>query len=181
MFVIQGSARDGGNTEKLTELLLEGIDKETIRLREYHMEPFIDKRHDPNGFPQVEDDLSKLMLAMMEHDTIVFATPLYWYGMSSHMKLFIDYWTQYLRVESMQFKERMRGKKAYVVVVGGPKSKMTGLALIQQFRHIFDFMGMSFEGWIIGRGTRPDDILTDRQTIAEAKALNEELRRLYNN
>ncbi|UHA75868.1 flavodoxin family protein [Paenibacillus sp. 481] len=172
MFIVQGSARDGGNTEQLTAIVTEGIESTTVQLRDKRLEPIVDQRHDPNGFSPIDDDMNQLVREMMEHDAIVFATPLYWYGMSGHMKTFIDRWSQCLRDDSLQFKERMKGKKAYVVIVGGPQAKMNGLALVQQFRHIFDFMGMQFEGWIIGRGSKPGDILEDTQTLAEARALN---------
>lgn len=179
MYVIQGSARSGGNTEQLTAMLLDGIDVSNVLLREKRLEPLVDARHDARGFPPIQDDSMKIVKEMLEHDTIVFATPLYWYGMSGTMKLFIDRWTQFLRDDSLQFKERMKGKKAYVVIVGGPAAKMNGLALVQQFRHIFDFMGMSYEGWIIGRGSKPGDVLQDASTIAEVEALNKLLRQTY--
>ncbi|TVX87130.1 flavodoxin family protein [Paenibacillus agilis] len=178
MFIIQGSARERGNTEQLTELLTEGLDVTTIRLREYEIEQIVDKRHAPEGFEPIEGELRTIVEQMLEHDTLVFATPLYWYGMSGSMKVFIDRWSQCLRDEQLQFKERMKGKKVYLVVVGGPNAKMTGLAFVQQFRHICEFMGMSFEGWIIGRGSKPGDVLEDKQTIAEVQQLNLQFRQL---
>ena len=70
---------------------------------------------------------------MLEHDTIIFATPLYWYGMSGHMKNFVDRWSQSLRDTSLHFKEKMKGKKMYVVIVGGDNPKLKALPLIASF------------------------------------------------
>ncbi|WP_028546923.1 flavodoxin family protein [Paenibacillus taiwanensis] len=172
MFIIQGSAREGGNTELLTERLTQGIEVETVRLREYDITPIVDERHTAEGFQPVEDDMKELVEAMLNHDTLVLATPLYWYGMSGQMKLFIDRWSQCLRDHSLQFKERMQGKRVYVVIVGGPNAKVTALALVQQFKHICEFMGMTLEGYIIGRGTKPGEVLHDAEAIAAAQVLN---------
>jgi len=46
-----------------------------------------------------------------------------------------------------------------------------GLPLIEQFGHIFDFMGMSFEGYVLGEGNRPGDILRDHQALSAASRL----------
>ncbi|MCG7410520.1 flavodoxin family protein [Paenibacillus sp. ACRRX] len=172
MFIIQGSSREGGNTEQLTERITQGIEVETVRLRDYKIMPIVDERHASEGFQAVEDDMNQIVEAMLNHDTLLLATPLYWYGMSGQMKLFIDRWSQCLRDDSLQFKERMQGKKVYVVIVGGPKAKLTALALVQQFKHICDFMGMTLEGYIIGRGTKPGEVLHDAEAIAEAHVLN---------
>ncbi|WP_195575785.1 flavodoxin family protein [Paenibacillus sp. 1001270B_150601_E10] len=172
MFIIQGSARDNGNTEQLTSVLTEGIQTETVLLREKTIRQIVDGRHEEGGFIPVEDDMNSVVEAMLKHDTLVFATPLYWYGMSGHMKTFIDRWSQCIRDESLQFKERMQGKKVYIVIVGGPNAKITGLPLVQQFQHVCSFMGMSLEGWIIGRGVKPGEVLLDKETMAQVAALN---------
>ncbi|PAF02336.1 hypothetical protein CHH68_01960 [Bacillus velezensis] len=45
------------------------------------------------------------------------------------------------------------------------------LPLIQQFEHIFHFMGMSFKGYVLGEGNRPGDILHDHQALSAASSL----------
>ena len=37
----------------------------------------------------------------------------------------------------------------YVVIVGGDNPKLKALPLISQFQYIFEFVGSSFEGYII--------------------------------
>jgi multimeric flavodoxin WrbA len=115
----------------------------------------------------------------MEHDAIVFATPLYWYGMSGHMKNFIDRWSQSLRDPRYDFKEAMRGKQAYVVITGGENARLFALPLVQQFDLIFRFMSMDFKGYLIGYGGKPDGILQDERALEEAKQLNRQLKQIY--
>lgn len=175
--VIYGSTRQNGNTEWLTERVIEGLDVEEIYLRDYNIQPIDDRRHAEGGFPDVDDDYSGLVERMMKHDTFIFATPIYWYSMTGTMKNFIDRWSHTMRdAKFPDFKARLGTKKAYVVAVGGDKPMVKGLPLIQQFNYIFDFMSMSFEGYVLGKASRPGDIAQDRSAFVAAAGLNEKLK-----
>ncbi|MDX1807775.1 MAG: flavodoxin family protein [Paenisporosarcina sp.] len=176
--VIYGSMRENGNTEELTEIAIQDLDVEKIVLRNYEIKPINDQRHDVRGFSSVEDDYNQLIERMMKHDTIIFATPVYWYGMSGAMKNFVDRWSQTMRDANFpDFKEQLGTKKAYVIAVGGDNPRLKGLPLIQQFNYIFDFMGMSFEGYVLGKASRPGDILKDQVAFAAATDLNLQLKK----
>ncbi|MCQ6268058.1 flavodoxin family protein [Fictibacillus sp. WQ 8-8] len=170
---IIGSSRTDGNTQQLTEMALEGIEYTPIILKEKQITPIDDLRHADGGFQPVADDYDRVIDMVLEHDILIFATPVYWYGMSGLMKNFVDRWSQSLRDSRFEFKRKMSQKKAYVVTCGGDQPKIKALPLIQQFQHIFDFMGMSFQEYIIGTANAPHDILKDEQAIAEAKRWNE--------
>jgi multimeric flavodoxin WrbA len=138
--------------------------------------PIDDRRHDPAGFQNVDDDYDKIIEQVFAHDVLIFSTPLYWYGMSGPMKNFVDRWSQSLRDKRFDFKSAMRQKQAYVVVVGGDQPRIKGLPLIQQFQYIFDFMQMEFGGFIIGEGNRPGDIMHDQRALVEADVMNQRLK-----
>jgi multimeric flavodoxin WrbA len=176
ILVLHGSSRDGGNTEQLTNVALEGIPHTRIFLHEKQIVPIVDKRHDPEGFQPVADDYEEVIQAVLQHDVLVFATPIYWYGMSGQMKLFVDRWSQSLRDKRFNFKEAMSRKKGYVILTGGDQPRIKGLPLVQQFQYIFSFVGMPFAGYIIGEGNQPGDILGDARAIEEAKLLNQQWR-----
>lgn len=176
ILVLQGSSRDHGNTEELTNLALAGIPHTPIRLREKHIRPILDQRHEPGGFVDVEDEYDAVIEAVLAHDFLLFATPIYWYGMSGYMKNFVDRWSQSLRDKRYAFKEALGQKQAYVIVTGGDQPHIKGLPLIQQFQYIFEFVGMPFAGYIIGEGNKPGDILQDQRALSAAKLLNERLK-----
>lgn len=175
--VIYGSSRDNGNTEELTEIALHGLDVEKIKLRDYVVQPIRDQRHAENGFTTVSDDYDSLVERMMKHDTLIFATPIYWYSMSGLMKNFIDRWSQTMRDSKFpDFKEQLGKKKAFVIAVGGDTPHIKGLPLIQQFNYTFQFMGISFEGYVLGTARKPGDILNDQLAFSSATELNLKLK-----
>jgi multimeric flavodoxin WrbA len=178
ILVLYGSSRPNGNSELLTGKMLEGLDYTAIYLREKHIEPIVDKRHTPEGFTPVGDDYESIVKQLLLHDIIIFATPLYWYGMSGVMKDFIDRWSQSLRSSEYNFKEALSQKQSYVIVTGGDNPKVKALPLIQQFSYIFGFVGMPFTGYIIGQGNAPGDVLSDETAIQQAKIINRTLARL---
>jgi multimeric flavodoxin WrbA len=176
IIALYGSARRNGNTEILTDRILDGKSCTKIYLSEHDIWPIDDKRHHPDGFGPVADDYQEIIEHVLQHDTILFATPVYWYGMSGIMKNFVDRWSQSLRDKSLDFKTEIRMKKAFVVAVGGDQPRTKALPLIQQFHYIFDFVGMEFAGYILGEGNKPGDILQDEVALFAADRLNQSLR-----
>lgn len=179
LLTIYGSSRRNGNTESLTKLVLEQLDQNLYNemfLLDYHIEPIVDERHTDMGFQHVSDDYEMLARELMNHNAVLFVTPLYWYGMSGNLKNFLDRWTQSLRSKEYDFKEAMKGKKVYLVIVGGHAAPFTALPLVQQFQLICQYMEMDFRGYVIGRGSRPVDILEDEDALLAAKQLGKKIK-----
>ena len=178
--VIYGGTRSNGNTEILAQRVVAGLEVEWIYLNDFTIHPIEDKRHDEEGFQRVEDDYEAVLGRMMNHEILLFATPIYWYSMSGQMKNFIDRWSQTMKTpEYADFKEQMGTKQAYLVAVGGDSPSIKGLPLVQQFTYIFGFFGLSFEGYLIGKANKPGEIHQDVQTLAAAEKLNDSLQAHY--
>ncbi len=170
--LLQGSTRENGNTESLSKLVVEGLDYKQINLRNHYIKPILDQRHDEAGFQPVDDEYDQIIMEVLKAETIIFATPLYWYGMSGIMKNFFDRWSQSLRDSRFQFKEEMSKKKAIVIVCGGDVPRIKGLPLIQQFQYIFDFVSMPFEDYVLGKGGKPGDVFNDIEAVEKSRRLN---------
>ncbi|KAA0542925.1 flavodoxin family protein [Bacillus sp. BGMRC 2118] len=168
MFVIYGSSRKDGNSEQLADVIISDLNVEKVYLTEKKILPIIDKRHDIEGFHSLKDDYYEVVYQMLPHKKILFVTPLYWYGMSGLMKNFIDRWSESLRDTSMEFKQEMKDKKMYVLITGGDEPKQKALPLVMQFQYIFDYFGASFEGYVIGEGNKPNDIVEDKLALQQA-------------
>ena len=174
--VIDGGSRPDGNTIILTNHVTEGLTVTTIPLRDYIVYPIIDMRHTIEGFQKQEDDYNAIINQILVADILLFSTPIYWYSMSGLMKNFVDRWSQSLRdADYPEFKSKMARKRAYVLAVGGDDPHVKGLAMIQQFQHIFDFMGITFGGYILGVGNKPGDILEDKKALFAAAQIKNEL------
>jgi multimeric flavodoxin WrbA len=175
--VLNGSGRESGNTEELTRIALEGLAYEEIVLRDKRILPIVDQRHAEGGFQPVDDDYDAVIQQVLNHETVVFVTPVYWYTVSGLLKNFIDRWSQSLRDSRFDFKALMAAKEAYVLVAGGDNPRIKALPLIQQLKYTFDFVGMPLEGYIIAKASRPGDIWKDTKALEEAKWLNNHLKR----
>ncbi|KWW21997.1 NAD(P)H-dependent oxidoreductase [Peribacillus simplex] len=174
--VIYGGTRPDGNTEILTEYLIEGIATEKFYLKDYNIKPIMDMRHSKDGFQDRSDEYNSIIERILPCDILIFATPIYWYSMSGTMKNFIDRWSQTLRDPKYpDFKNRMASKKAFVIAVGGDEPTIKGLPMIQQFNHIFDFMGIEFAGYILGNGNKPEEVIQDKNAFSAAAQIRNTL------
>ncbi|GLB59775.1 flavodoxin family protein [Cytobacillus sp. NCCP-133] len=172
VLALLGSTRENGNSEYLAKKIVKGTEHTLVKLSDLRIEHIVDQRHAEGGFSPVDDDYEQLVQHMLSHDVFLFATPLYWYGMSGPMKDFFDRWSQYLRDERFHLKEELARKKAYVVISGGSSAKVKGLPLVQQFQYIFDFVGMKFADYIIGSGVKPGEVKEDILALAKAEQWN---------
>ena len=179
VLALYGSSRKHGNSELLADKVLENIEHTKRYLTDYHITPIDDKRHEPGGFSDsLDDDYKRLISEFLEHDVVIYVTPVYWYGMSGLMKNFVDRWTESLRDRELQFKEKMQGIEPYVVIAGGDLPYEKAKPLVQQFELIFDFMSVKLEDWIIGDGNKPGDVLNDETAMRAASEMNAKLQNL---
>lgn len=180
ILAMNGSSRDQGNTEYMLKLLLQDVEATILDIRKYNIQPIVDQRHDPDGFHPVEDDYDTVISQVINHDLLIFATPLYWYGMSGRMKNFVDRWSQSLRDTRYDFRKIMSEKQALSVIVGGDQVHIKALPLVQQFSLIYDFMGMKNLGYVIGNGTKPGTVQTDQRVADDLRFWNEHLKQCGN-
>ncbi|MYL63455.1 flavodoxin family protein [Bacillus hwajinpoensis] len=174
--VLYGSTREHGNTEVLTEQVIKNLPVQRIFLKDFQIAPIVDQRHDESGFTKVRDDYEQIVLPMMDADVLIFATPIYWYGMSSIMKTYIDRWSQTARDDGYSnFKEVMSNKQVYLIAVGGDEPRIKGLPLIQQFEYICEFMNFTFKDYILGNAVKPSEIIQDEKSMQYAKTINKTL------
>jgi len=91
------------------------------------------------------DDFEPLMKRVLEHDQVIFATPIYWYSVSPPMKVFLDRISDFLELPDLLAEgRRLRGKNAYVVCTS--ISDKPSAAFVEAFTETFDYLGMRFGG-----------------------------------
>ena len=136
--IIQASSQKLGNTNKVVNYLNSNADFDIIDL--------FDKKigHFSYEFKNADDDFIPLMEEIIEkYDTIVFATPVYWYTMSGILKVFFDRLSDLLHYKK-ELGRKMRGKKMAMISNSGGNDRRKGFEM--PFVESAKYLGMDYIG-----------------------------------
>lgn len=117
-----GARGPGGNTWQLLERTLDrarslGAETAAFSLLDHPVLPIRDCRRCDRYHGCTERDQGPFLLdRMLEADTIVLASPIYWSGPSAQLKAFIDRWTC---VPDAEMKRRIAGKQLVGIAAYG--------------------------------------------------------------
>lgn len=174
--VLFGGSRPEGNTAQITKYALEGLDYNWIDLTQHQLNPVRDLRHENEDIETYPDDYKEIIDKVLESDTVIFASPVYWYSVSASLKAFIDHWSETLIDPNYKdFKEKMAKIDFRLILVGGDCPKVKAKPCITQMKYTLDFIGAELNGYIIGTAERPGDIMKDTFALGRAKEWNETL------
>ncbi len=136
--IIQASSRSNGNTSKIVKRFTTYTDFEVIDLNTYKI------NHFDYDFKNKEDDFNALFKKIVtEYETIVFATPIYWYTMSGICKVFLDRISDFLFHEK-DFGRMLRGKSMAVISCGSDSEVFEGFDM--PFKESANYLGMHYLG-----------------------------------
>jgi len=136
--IIVGSSRSNGNTSKIVDIISHQIDADIIDLKNYSIS-YYDYENQNNT-----DDFFPLIKSILEkYDTLIFATPVYWYTMSGIMKVFFDRFSDLIRIEK-ETGRMLRGKKMFVIS-NSDEGKLD-YDFYLPFRLSADYLGMTYLG-----------------------------------
>jgi NAD(P)H-dependent FMN reductase len=166
------SGRREGNTESLVRRAAAALPMEDaqtwLRLADYPLQPFRDLRHGPERYPEPTGNEKILADATLAATDLVMAAPLYWYGLPASAKLYLDYWSAWMRVPSLDFKQRMAGKVLWAVCALSDDDRSTADAYVGMLRLSAGYLGMRWAGVLFGSGSRPGDVFQDVRALSEA-------------
>ncbi len=137
--VIFGSARNNGNTKKALSYLLQDNIVPIIDLNDYNIGDF---NYDNKNS---DDDFLSIIEKIVEHRFIIYATPIYWYSMSSVMKRFIDRHSDLLKWNK-PLGRKLRGKTVSLVTSYHDGRKSTTNLVETQFKETVAYLGMEYAG-----------------------------------
>jgi hypothetical protein len=167
------SARRDGNTEllmrKAAEQLPRQHGRQWLRLADLPLAPFEDIRHSVGVYPQPDGNERILFDATLGATDLVFGVPLYWYSVPYSAKLYLDYWSAWLRVPGADFKARMTGKTLWGVCALSDEDFSHADPLIDTLRLTAEYLGMGFGGVLLGYANKPGEVLNDATALAKAK------------
>jgi multimeric flavodoxin WrbA len=164
---ICGSPRPEGNTrtallDLLAELKAGGAETGEVLLSDVAVGPIGDcSACVARGGCDIEDEFNVVMNGVYEADLLLVGTPLYWYGPSGQLKLFLDRWSCLLDLEERRFRDRMRGKRVAVVVAQGERGFYEAGPCLQMLDWTFRYLEMSIVARIVVVGHARGDYARD--------------------
>ncbi|MBQ4820178.1 NAD(P)H-dependent oxidoreductase [Aquimarina sp. MMG016] len=151
--IIQASSRSNGDTSKVVAYLKDMTGFEFVDLNQKEI------GHYDYDFKNVDDDFNFLFKGLVQnYDTIVFATPIYWYTMSGLMKVFLDRISDFLKNEK-DYGRMLRGKNMAVVSCSNDNDLPDKFNL--PFSRSADYLGMNYAGDIhtwVNNGELPMEV-----------------------
>lgn len=138
--IIQASSRSKGNTEKIVSFFQKETGFDVIDLSTKII------GHFDYGFKNRDDDFNELFKNIVKkYETIVLATPIYWYTMSGILKVFLDRISDFLFQEK-EYGRMLRGKNMAVISCGSDEEIFSGFTM--PFKESANYLGMEFLGHI---------------------------------
>jgi multimeric flavodoxin WrbA len=165
---IVGSTRRGGNTEILTQIALdeiqrEGIETELIRLAERKIQPCDGCRGCvESGKCHIKDDFESVFLKMKEADGIILATPVY-YGAATPQ--IVSLISRFYATRDKPLKRKVGGP----IVVARRAGQNFTLAQLMFFFMISEMIVPGSTYWNIAFGRRKGDVINDEEGIKTIK------------
>lgn len=122
------------------------------------------------------DDMNRIYPKIIESDGIVFGTPVYWYGPTALMKVFID---RFVYFNCPENREKIRGKSAALAIPFEEEDPQTAALLESFFEKSLGYLEMNLIGTILVPGvTRKGEIKEKEAKLHEANELGKKLARL---
>jgi len=157
---IMGSPRRQSNTEILLDAALAGAKKmgaevEKVAVSELRIHPCLEIyacRKD--GRCAIKDDMQQLYEKLLEADHIVFASPIFFYGLTSQAKAIVDrcqaLWIR--KYELGMGKEDRRIRRGAFISVGATRGERLFDGAVLTVKYFFDAIGVTYAGDLLVRG-----------------------------
>lgn len=136
--IIVGSSRTKGNTTRIIENVAKQFNIDVVNLSQYNISyyDYESKNSDDDFLPLIKNIIEK-------YDTLIFATPVYWYSMSGIMKVFFDRFSDLIRIEK-ETGRRLKGKK--MAVISNSHDSKIEYEFYIPFRKSATYLGMDYLG-----------------------------------
>ena len=168
IIALVGSPRKGSNTDILVDQVLSGVQSKghtssKLYLYDFEILPCLDCQSCKKGDLRcaLKDDMQKIYPQLENSDCIIFGTPIYWYGPSGKMKLFLD------RLRPFIDSKKLEGKRGAVVVPSAEGAPASG-PTIEMFRLSLKYLGVKYLGAIIAKAEERREIEKDKNALKRA-------------
>ena len=172
VLVLSSSPRRDGNSRLLADALLRGVaegghDGELVHIDD-HVTSFLrDCRtcRGPDGRCGIEDGFEALLLErVLAADALVFATPLYWYGVSAQLKAFLDRIFCYIAASypgAEEVVERLANKRLALLISSEESYVGASLGVLHEIQEYARYTHSALVGVVNGIGNKRGDVAAD--------------------
>jgi NAD(P)H-dependent FMN reductase len=172
LFLLTSARRDGNSeilAQRAANTLGDDVAKIWLRLLDLPLPGFVDIRHEGEGiYPRPSGAGETLLRATLNATDIVFVSPLYWYGLPSLAKHYLDHMSGWMRVPGENFVERMAGKTMWAVTALSEKDYSVADPLLGTLKLTAAYLHMHWGGALLGYGNRPSEVLADHDALRKA-------------
>lgn len=150
--VLQGSPNKKGSTFILADCFRQGAEDaghtvEMIDVAHAKIHPCTGCIHCGYEGPCVQkDDVGSIRKKILDADMLVFATPLYYYGMSAQLKILID------RFCAFNSSIQRKGMKSALLTVAWNSDSWTFEALEAHYKTLVRYLNLTDMGMVLGYG-----------------------------
>jgi len=181
---IMGSPRRGSNTEILLDKALEGAGQagaevEKVLASKLKISPCLEiYACFKDGKCTIKDDMQTLYDKLLEADHIVFASPIFFYGITSQAKAVVDrcqaLWAR-KHVLGMG-KEDKRERRGVFISVGATRGAKLFDGAVLTVKYFFDAIGVKYSGELLIRGVDDKAQINEHpEALKDAFRLGQEL------
>jgi multimeric flavodoxin WrbA len=150
--VLTGSPRKNGNSAYLAEQFIKGAEEQGHEVFRFdcafkQVEPCrACNRCGMDGPCVIKDDFGMVRQHIIDADMVVFATPMYYFGVSAQMKLVID------RFYAINGQIKGASKKAAFLMTYADTSKKEAEPMLLHYRTLMDYLGWTSVGEVVAPG-----------------------------
>ncbi len=162
IIAIYGSPRRDGNSSTLLKQAVAGARKEGAHvdeffLRDYKISPCLEIYNCiKTGKCAIQDDFPRILDKMEASKGIMLASPIFFYTVSAHTKIFMDrcqsLWVRKYWIEKQKFGTRREDKKGLFLSVGATKGKRLFDGALLTVNYFFDVLDADFHSKLLFRG-----------------------------
>lgn len=182
--VILGSPRKKGNSASLAESLINGAEKNGAEVQTFFLQGMdikpcnaCDLCLKPDSGCVIDDDMQKIYPAVIAADSIVIASPIYWFTINAQVKLFIDRCYALITYENSKESHAFAGKNFGIILTYGDSDPFRSGAVnaLRMYQDMLRYVGAKISGIIYGTAGGRGQIKSNQELMEKAYRLGKKL------
>ena len=177
VLVLLGSPRKKGNSARLAQKVIEGLEEAGSGVESFYLHGMDIKpctacdacRENSSKDCIIEDNMQGMYPKLREADARVFSGPVYWFTVSAQTKLFMD------RCYALGGPQgtALKGKRIGIVLTyADPDPFMSGAVnALRTFQDAFRYVGATIAGMVYGSATEAGEIESNQELMSQAYRL----------